>query len=82
MVRFVQASALALTGEIQEACRVATTAVLDRHTYHGVTVVARAKEFDLLLGPSNHGAVHDWRELLSSLRSPQLTLTAATEESV
>lgn len=82
LVRLEQASALAQTGEIEEACRVATTAVLDQHTYHGVTVVTRAKEFDLLLGPSNHGAVHDWRELLSTLRPPQLTLTATAEESV
>ncbi len=82
LVRFEQASALAQAGEIQEACRVATVAVLARHTYHGVTVVTRAKEFDLLLGPSNCGAVHDWRELLASLRSPQLTLAAAAEESV
>lgn len=81
LVRFEQASALAQAGEIQEACRVATTAVLDRNTYHGVTVITRAKEFDLLLGPSNRGAVRDWRELLSSLRSPQLTLAAAAEES-
>jgi hypothetical protein len=82
LVRFEQASALAQAGEIQEACRVATTAVLDRRTYHGVTVIIRAKEFDLLLGPSNCGAVRDWRELLASLRSPQLTLAAVAEESV
>lgn len=82
LVRFEQASALAQAGEIQEACRVASTAVLDQRTYHGVTVITRAKEFDLLLGPSNRGAVRDWRELLSSLRPPQLTLAAVTEESV
>jgi tetratricopeptide (TPR) repeat protein len=82
LVRFEQASAFVQAGEIQEACRVATTAVLDRHTYHGFTVITRAKEFDRLLGPSNCGAAHDWRELLASLRPPQLALAAATEESV
>ena len=83
LVRFEQASALAQTGEIQEACRVATTAVLDQNTYHGVTVITRATEFDQLLGPSHCGAVNDWRGLLSSFRRPpQPTLTSAVEESV
>lgn len=82
LVRFEQASALAQAGEIQEACRVASAAVLDRHTYHSVTVVTRAKEFDQLLGPSSRGAVHDWRELLASLRLPRLALDAAVGESV
>lgn len=82
LVRFEQASAFAQACEVQEACRVATNAVLDRHTYHSVTVIIRAKEFDRLLGPSNCGATHDWRELLASLRPPQLALVATTEESV
>lgn len=82
LVRFEQASALVQAGEIQEACRVAINAVLDQHTYHGVTVTIRAQEFDRLLGPSNCGAAQDWRELLASLRPPQLALAAAHEESV
>jgi tetratricopeptide (TPR) repeat protein len=82
LVRFEQASALAQAGELQEACRVATAAVLDRRTYHGVTVVTRAKEFDLLLGPSNRGAVRDWRDVLGSLRSPRMALSGVAEESV
>ncbi|MDQ3761303.1 MAG: hypothetical protein M3460_06260 [Actinomycetota bacterium] len=81
LVRFEQASAFVQAGEIQEACRVAASAVLDQHTYHGITVVMRAKEFDRLLGPSNCAGAHDWRELLASLRSPQLALATATEES-
>ncbi|MEO7195962.1 MAG: hypothetical protein ABIZ05_14300 [Pseudonocardiaceae bacterium] len=80
LVRFEQASAFAQAGEIQEACRVATNAVLDQNTYHGATVITRAKEFDLLLGPSNRGATRGWRELLASLRPPQLALAAANEE--
>jgi tetratricopeptide (TPR) repeat protein len=81
LVRLEQASAFAQAGEIQEACRVATNAVLGQHTYHGVTVITRAKEFDLLLGSSACGATHDWRELLASLRPPQLALAAAAKES-
>lgn len=68
LVRFEQASAFAQAGEIQEACRVAADAVLDQRTYHGAPVITRAKEFDLLLGPSNCEATRDWRELLASLR--------------
>jgi tetratricopeptide (TPR) repeat protein len=82
LVRFEQASALAQGGEIQEACHVATTAVLDQHTYRGFTVITRAKEFDRLLGPSSSGAARDWCELLASFRPPQLALAATTEESI
>jgi hypothetical protein len=80
LARFEQASAYAQAGELAEACRIASTAVLDRRTYHGITVVARAHEFDRLLGPSNCEFVRDWRELLTSLRRPQLVLTATQGE--
>jgi hypothetical protein len=39
LARFEEASALAQAGEVAESCRVATVAVLDRHTYHSITVV-------------------------------------------
>jgi hypothetical protein len=80
LVRFEQASAFAQAGELQEACRIATAAVLDRHTYHGITVFARAREFDRLIGPSNAEAVRDWREVLASLRRPSAALTSGTAE--
>jgi tetratricopeptide (TPR) repeat protein len=80
LARFEQASAYAQDGELAEACRIATTAVLDRRTYHGVTVVSRAHEFDRLLGPSNAESVRDWREVLTSLRRPQFALTAAHDK--
>jgi hypothetical protein len=82
LARFEQASAYAQAGEWAEACRIATTAVLDRRTYHGITVVARAHEFDRLLGPSNCESVRDWREVLTALRKPQLALTAMQGEVV
>ncbi|MDT4991536.1 MAG: hypothetical protein QOH97_1428 [Actinoplanes sp.] len=80
LVRFEQASAFAQAGELQEACRIATAAVLDRRTYHGITVFARAREFDRLIGPSNAEAVRDWREVLASLRRPSAALTSGTAE--
>jgi hypothetical protein len=58
----------------------ATTAIVDRRTYHGITVVARAHEFDRLLGPSTCESVRDWREVLASLRKPQPALTPAPGE--
>jgi hypothetical protein len=79
LVRFEQASAFAQAGELAQACRTATDAVLDRHTYHSVTVITRANEFDRLLGASNNAAVRGWRELLAGLRPPQPTLTAEPE---
>ncbi|HEV7976543.1 hypothetical protein [Amycolatopsis sp.] len=80
LARFEQASAYAQAGELTEACRIATTAVVDRRTYHGITVVARAHEFDRLLGPSTCESVLDWREVLTSLRKPQLALAATHTE--
>jgi len=74
LARFEQASAFAQVGELQEACRVATGAVLDRRTYHGVTVIARAHEFDRLLGPSQSAAVRGWRDVLGSLQPRRAAL--------
>lgn len=79
LVRFEQASAYVQAGELREACRLATGAILDRRTYHGVTIITRAKEFDRLLGPSNCGAARDWRDVLGSLRPPQLALAAESQ---
>lgn len=70
LVRFEQASAYAQIGELQEACRIGTSAIMDQRTYHSVTVVTRAGEFDRLLGLSNCDAVRDWREVLSTVRKP------------
>jgi len=80
LARFEQASAYVQAGELAEACRIATNAVLDRRTYHGVTVIARAHEFDRLIGQSNSESVGDWREVLGALRKPQPALTAGTVE--
>jgi hypothetical protein len=82
LVRFEQASAYAQAGELTEACRIATTAVLDPRTYHCAPVTTRAHEFDRLLGPSDCEPVRDWRETLMSLRKPHLALTAEQDEAV
>jgi hypothetical protein len=82
LVRFEQASAYAQAGELMEACRIASTAVLDPRTYHCVPVTTRAHEFDRLLDSSDCAPVRDWREVLMSLRKPQLTLTAGQSEVV
>ncbi|MDG4763886.1 helix-turn-helix transcriptional regulator [Solwaraspora sp. WMMD406] len=75
LARFEQASAYAQSGEVAEACRIATGAILDHHTYHGITVIRRAREFDRLVPESGEPA-RQWREVLHSLRQPQLTVTA------
>jgi transcriptional regulator with XRE-family HTH domain len=79
LVRFEQASALVQSGEVPEACRVANSAVLDRHTYHGVSIITRAWEFDRLLGTSTQEEIREWREVLATLRPSQLIL-AGTEQ--
>lgn len=69
LVRFAQATALARAGEAEEACRIAATALRDPHTFHSVSVVVRAREFDAVL-PADAPAVRDWRELLAGVRPP------------
>jgi DNA-binding transcriptional regulator YiaG/tetratricopeptide (TPR) repeat protein len=80
LVRFEQASALAKAGELSEACQIATNALLDQRTYHGVTVRARAGEFDRLLGSTSGTEVREWREVLATVRTPQLILGAGPGE--
>jgi len=75
LVRFERASALVQATEVEEACRVATDAVLDPHTYRSITVVTRAREFDQLLnGTPDDGPVGEWREVLRTLRPPRPVL--------
>ncbi|MEU8268869.1 hypothetical protein AB0B89_17065 [Sphaerisporangium sp. NPDC049002] len=69
LVRFSHASALAKSGQIEEACCVATAAIRDPHTYQSITVVLRAHEFDALLAPTG-AATADWREALADVRAP------------
>jgi hypothetical protein len=46
----------------------------------GVTIIARAHEFDRLIGSSNNEAARDWRDVLGSIRNPQAALAAAPSE--
>ncbi|HEX5496474.1 MAG TPA: hypothetical protein VFX70_18080, partial [Mycobacteriales bacterium] len=50
LIRLDKATALARAGEIPEATRIASHALLDPHTYLGNGVLTRAREFDALLG--------------------------------
>lgn len=68
LVRFNKASALAESGEVPEACRVATGALLDRYTYPSVSVMTAARDFDRLLGTDRSTPVRDWRETLITVR--------------
>ncbi|MBI1759109.1 MAG: hypothetical protein HYR62_07780 [Actinobacteria bacterium] len=67
LVRFEQASAFVQEGELLEACRIASTALLDPRTYLSFTVVTRAREFDRLIGSSQSESVRDWRDVLGTL---------------
>ncbi len=77
LVRFAYACALAKSGEIEEACHLATTAIRDPNIAHNITVVVRAHEFDALLDHSG-SATGDWREALAEIRSPDPTMFAAS----
>ncbi|MBH0780944.1 helix-turn-helix domain-containing protein [Nocardia bovistercoris] len=62
LVKFEHATALLDSGEIEEACSVATSAITNGHTYIGMTVTKRAKQFDEALSPLRRTrATADWR---------------------
>ncbi|HEY9474420.1 MAG TPA: hypothetical protein VIS06_11285, partial [Mycobacteriales bacterium] len=67
LIQLDRASALVQSGEIVEACRVATGAVLDENTYHSSTVARRSREFDELLGPNTTAPARDWRDALHTV---------------
>ncbi|GAA3798449.1 hypothetical protein GCM10022226_17240 [Sphaerisporangium flaviroseum] len=77
LARFAYACALVKAGEVEEACRLATTALRESPTRPSVTVVVRAHEFDDLLRPSG-SVTADWREALSDLRAPDPRLLLAS----
>ena len=72
-----KASAYIQSGEIVEACRVASGALLNDGTYPGVSVIRRAREFDELLGPNTTAPARDWRDALHAVttRRPALATT-------
>lgn len=56
-------------GEIPEACRVATEAILDRRTQHAVTVRAVALKFEDLLGGIESPETREWREVRAEVHA-------------
>ncbi|MGV9822399.1 helix-turn-helix domain-containing protein [Nocardia xishanensis] len=62
LVRFEHATALLASGEVDEACSVATAAITDAHTYVGLTVTKRARRFDSTLRDGGGRAVAEWRQ--------------------
>lgn len=68
LTRLAYASALAKTGEVEEACRLAITAIRCREV-PALAVMIRAREFNALLKP-NTPAVREWREALAHVRTP------------
>ncbi|WP_156371353.1 hypothetical protein [Nocardia arizonensis] len=70
LVRFEHATALLGSGEIEEACAVATAAITDNHTYVGMTVSKRARQFDAALAPLRGRALSDWRQQAAAVLGP------------
>ncbi|MGN2635776.1 hypothetical protein ACTD5D_06200 [Nocardia takedensis] len=70
LVRFEHATALLRSGEVDEACAVATAAITDQRTYVGLTVSKRAKLFDAALSPQHGRARSTWREQAASALRP------------
>ncbi|TQM30380.1 helix-turn-helix domain-containing protein [Nocardia bhagyanarayanae] len=62
LVSFEHATALLASGEVDEACAVATAAITNANTYIGLTVTKRAKRFDSALLNNSGRAVGEWRQ--------------------
>jgi hypothetical protein len=54
---------------VSEACRIATAALLDPNTYHGVTVRAYARKFDDLVHGIQSPETREWREVRAEVHS-------------
>ena len=74
MIRLDKASAYVQQGEIVEACRVSTAALLDENTYPSSSVMRRAREFDELLGPNTTAPARDWRDALHTVTTTRPAL--------
>jgi hypothetical protein len=76
LATLVRASALAKAGETAEACRSATTALLDPATYHGVTVRTYTARFDDLISDTVLPETREWREVRAAVHGQPHQITA------
>jgi hypothetical protein len=65
LVRLEMARALAQSGEVPEACQVATDALLQPGFYHDVGVRAYATKFDRQIRGIQSPETREWRQVLA-----------------
>ncbi|HEY9472635.1 MAG TPA: hypothetical protein VIS06_02160 [Mycobacteriales bacterium] len=70
MIRLDKAIVHARSGEVPEACRIATEALTDRDSHPASIVLVRAAEFDRMLGADTSAPVREWREVLHQFGPP------------
>lgn len=75
LARLERASALAKGGEVPEACSLATAALLDPATYHGVTVRTYATKFDDLVRDADLPETREWREVRREIHGGEAAVT-------
>jgi tetratricopeptide (TPR) repeat protein len=66
LVRLEMARALAQSGEVPEACRVATDALMQPGFYHDVGVRAYATKFDVMIRGIQSPETREWRQVLAA----------------
>jgi len=79
LVRLQRASALVQSGEVPEACQVAKTALLDRQTYHGVTVRTYARKFNDLIGDRKSPEISEWRAVRTEIHGKRALSSAGDD---
>jgi transcriptional regulator with XRE-family HTH domain len=85
LARFERASALAQAGELDEACRLAASTVLDPRTYPSVSVRGRAHRFDAMISDRRTAAVRHWRTVMHEVydaRRPAIGAQALPDPSM
>ena len=80
LVKLQRASALAKSGEVSEACQVAKTALLDRQTYHGVTVRTYARKFNDLIGDRESPEISEWRAVQTDVHGKKTAISSAGDD--
>lgn len=67
LVMLDRASALAQAGEVAEACRVASNAITNPHTYYGITVHSYAHRFSDRIRTIQSAETREWRDVLAQV---------------
>jgi hypothetical protein len=80
LAQIERASALVQSGDLSEACLIATKAISDPRTYQSVSVRTRARRFDALLGNERIPEVTQWRDVRRELHASRKPMSDSSRK--